>query len=187
MAYPHRWPMRVKLATATALLLVMSLKLHASSPFSIQVYQVDASNLVFVVSNTSSASIRLPTSHYAIRGVYFPSSTNDSHWEAACIGLWLTDDWRFMGTNWYFNTPLKEKLALLAPTEIKPGHSISVVRHLLSGEADILSSGMAATNFTFQVFPESAVRYGLSSGEAETTNLIRRNPSQDGAANESQP
>jgi hypothetical protein len=165
----------------------MSLKLHAASPFSIQVYQADASNVVFVVSNTSSASIRLPTSSYAICGVYLPSSTNHwAHWKAAMVGLWLTDDWRYMGTNWFMNTPMRERLALLASTEIKPGHSISVVRKLDSFEADILSTRKVPTTFTFQVSRASAGLYGLSSGDAETTNLIRTNPSQpDRAANRS--
>ena len=173
----------MKTAREIALLLTFFDAVQASaapvpSPFSVQVFQPDASNVVFVVSNTSTGSIWLPTNNYADFGFYEPVTTNDwVHYRTAHIGLWLTDDWRYMGTNWWFMST-EECLAQLAPTQIKTGQSISVRRRLSPLESRILSSGAATTRFTLQVSPESAGRYGLSSGEAATTNVNRMNQSQ---------
>ena len=155
----------------------------APSPFSLQVYQPDSSNLLFVVSNASNASIRVPTSSYAISSEYEyePVSTNDSgHIKAVYIGLWLTDDWRYMGTNWFMHMSKQDRLARLAPTNVKPGESISIPRQLSPPEAEILSSGKATMYFNFQISPESARDYGLSSGYAQATNVSGRSRSQPG-------
>jgi len=184
----------VKRSMTIALLVTWLAALSASaapapSPFSMQVYQPDPSNLVFIVSNTSGAPIRVPTSSYAISGMYEPVSANDwSHYKAAHVGLWLTDDWRYMGTNWFMHMSKQDRLARLAPTDGKPGKSISIPRRLSPLEAEILSSGHASTTFTFQISPESARGYGLSSGYAQTANRSRARQGQpDGAANRGQP
>ena len=184
----------MKSATTTVLLVSMWAALSAAgapapSPFGIQVYQSDPSNLLFIVSNTSSASIRVPTGSYAISGIYEPVSTNDwSHYKALHLGLFLTDDWRYMGTNWFFHMSKQDRLARLAPIDVKPGNSISLPRQLSRFETDILSSGKVTTTFGFQISPDSARNYGLSSGEARTAKLSVRSLSQPGgAANGSQP
>jgi hypothetical protein len=163
-------------------------------PFSLQVYQVDPSNLVFVVSNISSTPISLPQSNYAISGSYTPATNNFSAGEAAwelatndestfCatnftgaeIGLWLTDDWRYMGGDWFLNMSMKEKLARLAPTKIKPKDSILVRRKINAFENELLSSPKVAKKFNFNISLEAARKYGLTAGNATTTNFVPTN------------
>ena len=151
----------------------------ADSPFTVQVYQLNASNLVFVVSNASNASIRLPTTNYVKSDFYQPVYSNDwQHVKSAYIGLWLAEGWRYRGTNWSMNMSHQERLAKLAPIEIKPGHSIRVTRELDVFDASLVASNTTAKSFGLEVSDESANLYGLTSGYARTTNLIQSLPGQ---------
>jgi hypothetical protein len=91
------------------------------------------------------------------------------------IGLWLTDDWRYMGGDWFLNMSMKEKLARLAPTKIKPKDSILVRRKISEFENELLSSPKVTKRFTFNISLEAARKYGLTAGDADTTNFVRTN------------
>jgi len=152
---------------ASFLVAVHSSSASEPSPFALAVFRRDSSNLVFVVSNTSGKPIRLPT------GGYVPASdllettrTNDQVITAAHFGLCLTDDprwWRPGQTN----RTLEGRAAELAPTNIPPGHSITIERRLGWSEVDLRK---IPVEFRFDIDREIAARYGLSAGSATTTN-----------------
>lgn len=139
-----------------------------------EVRRSNGTNLVFKLTNVSAEPLRIPSGGYAHSGMYEHVDTNDwTRWKSAHMGLWLTYDWRHMGTNWFFASG-SERLARLRPTELSPGQSLNVTRRLNSLEVRILDSTNVPVSFSFEVPRDWAKKYDLWQGMLTVTGLTEK-------------
>jgi len=144
--------------------LVMSRIALAGEPLLLTVEHRDASNVLFRVKNTSTNSLRLPSAGYALSGHFFPANTNPAYSiiERPIIscGLWLTADWRHVGTNWFWASREDWRRHLQIRT-LKSGETLEVARHWNWEQSFLRTNSNAIVRFCFQIPKDWADDYGL--------------------------
>src|SRR5436190_7706672 len=160
-AHMHIRPQKFLVATAFA---IASVALAASDPLILTVERSGASNLLFRIKNTSTDSVRLPSDGYAMSGYFFPVNTNPafSIIERPIVshGLWLTHDWRYVGTNWFWASSNDWRQHLQIRT-LKPGATLEITRRWDWPPSLLQTNTNAIVSFSFQIPQDWADDYGL--------------------------
>jgi hypothetical protein len=133
----------------------------ASAPLVLTVERSGTSNLLFCIKNSSTNSVHLRSDGHALSGVFIPVNTNPAYaiikQPTVSQNLWLTYDWRFVGTNWFWASREDWRRHLQIRT-LKPGETLNVTNRWVWGpETD---TNMSPT-FTFQIPQDWANHYGL--------------------------
>jgi hypothetical protein len=141
-----------------------------SNGLALSVFRSDGSNLVFRLTNTPSNSFRLPSTGYVTSASYMSVNTNPAFAlfdkPEAHIGLWLTRNWRYVGSNWMWASQEAWKDRLKIQT-LDPGEHLDVNHPFAE---DITSN--TVFRFNFQISHEWA-EYGLWEGNFSVTGLTK--------------
>lgn len=147
------------------------------APLSLAVRRSGESNVVFRLTNNTTNSFRLPSDGYAFGDSYTPTNLNPAYSivrrPEANIGLFLTCDWHYVGTNWFFASPQKWKHRLKIRT-LRPGDHLDIIRSLGPFASPVLTDTNGIIYFNFQIPQDWAETYGLWEGSLCVTNLTER-------------
>jgi hypothetical protein len=136
----------------------------------LKVSRIGKSNVVFRLKNISTEYVSLPSAGYALSGLYFPLNTNPAyamyHTPEAVVGLWLTRDWHYVGTNWMWasSQAWQDRLKIKV---LNPGDTLDVVRSFDWGDAPTNT----LVRFRFQIPEDWAKEYGLWQGSLSVTGF----------------
>ena len=161
----------------TVALVMAGVTWAASEPLLLTVERSGASNLLFCVKNTGSKDIRLPSDGYAHSDYYLPVNTNPAfsiiERPVAGYGLWLTSNWRYVGTNWLLASHKDWRRHLRVRT-LKPGDTLAVTRPWDLDSSWLQSNTNAILLFSFEIPQSWADEYGLFSCSLSVTGLTER-------------
>ena len=157
-------PIRALIFLIAGTLAVSSITLAGAEALSLTVEPIGASNVLFRVKNTSTDSLRLPSAGYALSGYFFPANTNPAYSiierPIVSSGLWLTADWRYVGTNWFLASREDWRRHLQIRT-LKPGETLEVTRRWDWEPSLLRTNTNAILQFCFQIPKDWADDYGL--------------------------
>ncbi len=138
------------------------------------VLRIDESNVVFRLTNPTSRSVRLPSAGYARSDLLIPVNTNPAyaifHGPELDVGLFLTADWRYVGTNWFFASR-KQWEEHLSIEVLKPGNHLDLTREIGAWPATTLTDTNLILRFNFQIAQDWAERYKIWEGNLSATGF----------------
>lgn len=133
-------------------------------------------NVVFRLKNISTYYVSLPSAGYALSDDFSPVNTDPAyairHTPEADVGLWLTRDWHYVGTNWEMASS-KDWQDRLKIKVLNPGDTLDVVRSF--EWADGLNTN-TLVHFRFQIPEDWAKEYGLWQGDLSVTGFHPMSP-----------
>ena len=132
---------------------------QAESESLLTVERSGETDVLFHIKNSSTNSVRLPSAGYAISGYLIPLNTNHIECPIISCGLWLTADWRYVGTNWWWASREDWQRRLQIRT-LKPGETLEVTRRW-DWEASLLTNTNAIVTFCFDIPKDWADSFGL--------------------------
>ncbi len=146
-------------------------------PLALSVYQKDASNYIYRLTNNTTNSYRIPSAGYALGGFYIGANTNPAYAyiEKSSIqtGLWLTYDWRYVGSDWMWASRemWEERLQIKS---LKPDETIEISRPITDWSGWQKKDEKPALVFTFEVPQDWSERYDLWEGSLCVTGLTAK-------------
>jgi hypothetical protein len=170
----HVRPQRFLIAVA---LVIASVAWAASDPLVLTVERSGASNLLFRIKNTSTGFVRLPSDGYAPSGYFIPANTNPAYSiierPVVSHGFWLTTNWRYVGTNWFWASREDWRRHLQIRT-LKPGDTLEITRPWDWPPSLLQTNTNAILSFSLQIPQDWADDYGLFRCSLSVTGFTDR-------------
>ena len=149
----------------------------AAEPLLLSVERMGAANSLFRVKNTGTNDVRLPSDGYAFSGYFFPANTNPAFAtiERPIVehGVWLTHDWRYIGTNRMLFSREDWRRHLQIRT-LKPGDTLEISRPWDWPPSLLQTNTNAILQFSFEIPKDWADEYGLFRCSLSVTGFTDR-------------
>lgn len=160
-----------------AALAIASVAWAAAEPLVLTVERSGASNSLFRVKNTGTNDVRLPSDGYAFSGYFFPANTNPAFAiiERPIVGhaVWLTHDWRYVGTNWFWASSNDWRRHLQIRT-LKPGDTVEIPRRWDWPPSLLQTNTNVILQFSFEIPKDWADEYELFQCRLSVTGFAER-------------